>query len=144
MGIDRANIFRLNEETFKEYEKDPFLDCFESTKQFAQALKLDIETKETPHTLLLSADYGMGKTFFSTRFTQFLRNENFDVIYFSVWENDYMKEPFVAFSKAIVNYIYNKFTAKKFQNSIGNIFLKIKLKGNDFRVLIIYYNFVKP
>ncbi len=59
MGIDRANIFRLHEETFKEYEKDPFLDCFESTKQFAQALKLDIETKETPHTLLLSADYGM-------------------------------------------------------------------------------------
>ncbi len=126
MGIDRANIFRLNEETFKEYEKDPFLDCFESTKQFAQALKLDIETKETPHTLLLSADYGMGKTFFSTRFTQFLRNENFDVIYFSVWENDYMKEPFVAFSKAIVNYIYNKFTAKKFQNGIDNLFSKIQ------------------
>lgn len=126
MGIDRANIFRLNEEIFKEYEKDPFLDCFESTKQFAQALKLDIETKETPHTLLLSADYGMGKTFFSTRFTQFLRNENFDVIYFSVWENDYMKEPFVAFSKAIVNYIYNKFKTKKFQNSIDNLFSKIQ------------------
>lgn len=68
----------------------------------------------------------MGKTFFSTRFTQFLRNENFDVIYFSVWENDYMKEPFVAFSKAIVNYIHNKFTAKKFQNSIGNLFSKIQ------------------
>ena len=126
MGIDRANIFRLHEETFKEYEKDPFLDCFESTKQFAQALKLDIETKETPHTLLLSADYGMGKTFFSTRFTQFLRNENFDVIYFSVWENDYMKEPFVAFSKAIVNYIYNKFKTKEFQNSISNLFSKIQ------------------
>lgn len=128
MGIDRANIFRLNKETFKEYEKDPFLDCFESTKQFAQALKLDIETKETPHTLLLSADYGMGKTFFSTRFTQFLRNENFDVIYFSVWENDYMKEPFVAFSKAIVNYIYNKFKTRRLQDNINmhKLFLVIK------------------
>ena len=74
----------------------------------------------------------MGKTFFSTRFTQFLRNENFDVIYFSVWENDYMKEPFVAFSKAIVNYIYNKFKTKEFQNSISNLFQK-------FKVLLVQY-----
>jgi len=35
----------------------------------------DIKTKETPHSLLLSADYGMGKTFFSTRFTQHLREK---------------------------------------------------------------------
>ena len=42
MGIDRANIFRLNEEIFIEHEKDPFLDCFESTKDFAKALKNDI------------------------------------------------------------------------------------------------------
>ena len=64
MGIDKANIFKLKEKEQEKYKKDPFLDCFESTKLFAKALLRDIETKETPHSLLLSADYGMGKTFF--------------------------------------------------------------------------------
>lgn len=64
MGLDKANIFKLNDNELTKYQKDPFLDCFESTKVFAKALKNDITTKETPHSLLLSADYGMGKTFF--------------------------------------------------------------------------------
>lgn len=122
MGLDKANIFKLSEEEFTKYKKDPFLDCFESTKDFAEALKNDIDTKETPHSLLLSADYGMGKTFFSTRFTQYLRNNRYDVIYFSVWENDYMQEPFLAFSKVILNYIHNKFKAKRYKDNLTKVF----------------------
>lgn len=122
MGLDKANIFKLSKEEFSKYKKDPFLDCFESTKDFAKALKNDIDTKETPHSLLLSADYGMGKIFFSTRFTQYLRNNRYDVIYFSVWENDYMQEPFLAFSKAIINYIHNKFKAEKYKGNIAKVF----------------------
>ncbi len=64
MGLDKANIFKPNDNELTKYPNDPFLDCFESTKVFAKALKNDIDTKETPHSLLLSADYGMGKTFF--------------------------------------------------------------------------------
>ena len=64
----------------------------------------------------------MGKTFFSTRFTQYLRNNRYDVIYFSVWENDYMQEPFLAFSKAIINYIHNKFKAEKYKANIAKVF----------------------
>lgn len=122
MGLDKANIFKLDDEEQAKYKKEPFLDCFESTKAFAKALMQDIETKETPHSLLLSADYGMGKTFFSTRFTQYLRKNHYDVIYFSVWENDYMNEPFLAFSKVIVNYINNKFQFEKYKDSMKNLF----------------------
>lgn len=122
MGLDKANIFKLNDEEQARYRKDPFFDCFESTKAFAKALMQDIETKETPHSLLLSADYGMGKTYFSTRFTQYLRKNHYDVIYFSVWENDYMNEPFLAFSKVIVNYINNKFQFEKYKDSMKNLF----------------------
>lgn len=64
MGLDKANIFKPNDNELTKYQNDPFLDYFESTKVFAKALKNDIDTKETPHSLLLSADYGMGKTFF--------------------------------------------------------------------------------
>lgn len=64
MGLDKANIFKLNDNELTKYQKDPFFDCFESTKVFAKALKNDIDAKETSHPLLLSADYGMYKTFF--------------------------------------------------------------------------------
>ena len=66
MALDKANIFKLNVSEFVKYKNDPFLDCFESTKDFAKDLKNDIDTKETQHSLLLSADYGMGKTFYIT------------------------------------------------------------------------------
>lgn len=122
MGLDKANIFKLKASELKKYKEDPFLDCFESTKEFAKALKYDIDTKETPHSLLLSADFGMGKTFFSTRFTQFLRNNRYDVIYFSVRENDYFADPFLAFSKVIVNYIHNKFKAEKYKGQLESLF----------------------
>lgn len=122
MGLDRANIFKLNNEDFEKYKKDPFLDGFESTKTFAKALMHDIETKETPHSLLLSADYGMGKTFFATRFTQYLRKNRYDVIYFSVWENDYIQNPFIAFSKEIISYIHNKFKTEKYKSNVEKVF----------------------
>jgi len=95
MGKDQSNIFKLEGAEFKKYKDEPFCDSFKSTKEFADALKRDIETKETPHVLLLEADFGMGKTFFSTRFTQYLRNEKIDAIYFSAWGNDYLPEPFI-------------------------------------------------
>lgn len=122
MGLDKANIFKLDNKELENYKTDSFLDCFESTKDFAKALKNDIDTKETPHSLLLSADYGMGKTFFSTRFVQYLRNNRYDVIYFSAWENDYLQEPFIAFSKAIVSYIHNKFKAERYKANISKLF----------------------
>lgn len=122
MGLDKANIFKLDKEEFEKYKRDPFLDCFESTKIFAKALKYDIDTKETPHSLLLSANYGMGKTFFSTRFTQYLKKCRYEVIYFSAWENDYMQNPFLAFSRAIISYAYNRFTEEKYVKKLSNLF----------------------
>ena len=122
MSLDKANIFKLKIEEFEKYKQEPFLDCFESTKIFAKALKNDIDTKETPHSLLLSAEYGMGKTFFSTRFTQYLKKCKYEVIYFSAWENDYMQNPFLAFSKAIISYAYNRFTEEKYVKKLSNLF----------------------
>ena len=46
----------------------------------------------------------MGKTHFSTRFAYYLRNCDIDTIYFSAWENDYIEQPFISFSKEIIKY----------------------------------------
>ncbi len=126
MAKDKANIFNLEVDLFEEYAQDPFCDCFESMKTFGEALKNDILTKQTPHTLLLDADYGMGKTFFSTRFAQYLIKEKIDTVYFSAWENDYMSEPFISFSKEIVSYIHKKYKTKKWLSKVANLFEKIE------------------
>ncbi len=126
MAQDKSNIFKLDKKEFKEYEKAPFNDCFKSIELFGVALKNDIETKETPHVLLLDADYGMGKTFFVTRFTQYLRNNKIDTIYFSAWDNDYMPEAFISFTKEIIGYINKKYKASKWKTDVLNLFSKIE------------------
>jgi len=100
MAKDKANIFKLSEEEQKEYKKAPFFDCTPGAEEFAEGLKGMITTKESPYVLLLESPFGMGKTYFCTRLKKYLDN-NFHTIYFSVWENDYLPDPFFAFSKAI-------------------------------------------
>lgn len=107
MVQDKANIFKLSKEEQKEYRKDPFFDCMPGAKDFAKALEQDVLTKETPYVLLLEKNYGMGKTFFSTRFAQYLRNNKLEAIYFSAWENDYLPDPFLSFSKELQKYFHN-------------------------------------
>jgi len=121
MAQDIANIFKLSDDDLKSYKSNPFQDCYQSTKTFAEALKKDVLSKKTPHSLLLEAGYGMGKTFFATRFAQFLNNKGIETIYFSAWELDYLADPFIAFSKAITD----------FEKSKPEIFEKYKLEAEE-------------
>lgn len=122
MAIDKANIFKLEKEELQKYENNEFEDCMPGAKEFAEELKSHILTKETPYILLLEDNFGMGKTHFSTRFCNYLRNKDINAIYFSAWENDYIENPFEAFSKEILLYINEndklKSNAKKIATSI--------------------------
>lgn len=104
MTIDKANIFKLNKEILETYKDKEFDDCMPGAKDFAECLKTTILTKPTPYVLLLEDNFGMGKTHFLTRFAYYLRNCDIDTIYFSAWENDYIEQPFISFSKEIIKY----------------------------------------
>ncbi len=104
MTTDKANIFKLNKEILETYKDKEFDDCMPGAKDFAECLKTTILTKPTPYVLLLEDNFGMGKTHFSTRFAYYLRNCDIDTIYFSAWENDYIEQPFISFSKEIIKY----------------------------------------
>ncbi len=129
MTRDKANIFKLDKEILETYKDNEFDDCMPGAKNFAECLKKTILTKPTPYVLLLEDNFGMGKTHFSTRFTYYLRNCNIDTIYFSAWENDYIEQPFVSFSKEIIKYfkqyesLWDKFgnTSKAIFSLISNI-----------------------
>ena len=104
MTTDKANIFKLNKEILETYKDKEFDDCMPGAKDFAECLKTTILTKPTPYVLLLEDNFGMGKTHFLTRFAYYLRNCDIDTIYFSAWENDYIEQPFISFSKEIIKY----------------------------------------
>lgn len=74
MVKDKANIFKFDKNTLKEYKKDPFFDCIPGGKEYAECIKSTILNKETPYVLMLNENFGMGKSYFVTRFTQHLRN----------------------------------------------------------------------
>lgn len=126
MVKDKANIFKLSENEQKEYNKDPFFDCKPGALEYAQGFLGNILNKETPYVLLLEANFGMGKTHFVTRFTKFLRQNNVNTIYFSAWENDYIPDPFLAFSKEIITFIKNKYIGKKICSKGKSVFDKIE------------------
>ncbi len=113
MAKDKANIFKLPKDIQQEYSDNHFFDCTPGADNFAECLKQSILAKETPYVTLLESHFGMGKTYFCTRFTQYLRDNDIHAIYFSAWENDYLIDPFLSFSKEITKYFHRISLEKK-------------------------------
>ena len=125
MTKDKANIFKLKQEEQNKYIETPFFDCIPGAEEYAECIKNTITYKETPYVLMLNENFGMGKTFFSTRFTQYLKNCKINCIYFSAWENDYLENPFQAFSKEILLYFNNLTLSKRLKSRLQNLTIAI-------------------
>lgn len=101
---DVANIFKLDDELD---EQTMWKDVHDDVIKFRDNLLEYIKNSDTPFVLGLTGGYGTGKTYFSTRFTKFLESKDIDAVYCSVWEEDYLDNPFIPISKAIYDF-YNK------------------------------------
>ncbi len=101
---DIANIFDLppNElEKKLKSAKSLWNDTAPQIKDFAKNLSKFIQKVENPYVLALDGAYGTGKTHFASRFS-ILLNKHIKTVYFSVWEQDYMVDPFVVLSEKII------------------------------------------
>lgn len=101
---DISNIFNLPpDELGKKHNSHRSLwaDTAPQIKAFAVNLSKFIAKVDTPYVLGLDGGYGTGKTHFSTRFSVML-NKSITTVYFSVWEQDYMVDPFVVFAEKII------------------------------------------
>lgn len=101
---DIANIFDLppNElEKKLKSAKSLWNDTAPQIKDFAKTLSKFIQKVETPYVLALDGAYRTGKTHFASRFS-ILLNKHIKTVYFSVWEQDYMVDPFVVLSEKII------------------------------------------
>lgn len=100
--MDISNIYDLPDEKLQQYREEPFPDdeIRPGLKNFAKKFKAEIVNLPTPYVMALEGGYGTGKTYFITRFCEYLKNSNFkgdeqiNAIYLNLWENDYVSDPF--------------------------------------------------
>lgn len=100
--MDIANIYNLPQEDLKKYQEVPFQEeeVRPGLHDYAKKLKEEIIELPTPYVIALEGGYGTGKTFFITRFCEYLSKINYDgdvsikSIYLNLWENDYVSNPF--------------------------------------------------
>lgn len=108
--MDISNIYNLSEEQLIKYQNNPFPDdeIRPGLKEFAKKFKTEIIELPTPYVMALEGGYGTGKTYFITRFCEYLKHSNFEgdeqihAIYLNLWEHDYVAHPFPVIASQII------------------------------------------
>ena len=130
--MDRANIYNLPDIELEKYKETPFPDdeIRPGLINFAEKFKKEIITFSTPNVIALEGGYGTGKTYFTTRFCEYLKKINYEKdekinsIYINLWESDYIQDPFIIITNKILNELNLK-NKEKIKQILLNIF-----KGN--------------
>lgn len=121
--MDISNIYNLKETIFRQYQINPFPEneSRPGMQEFARRLKTEIITLPTPYVMVLEGGYGVGKTYFITRFSEYLKQPRFEgdtivnTVYINLWNNDYVANPFPVIVSQILYYLTPE---KKLQDSI--------------------------
>lgn len=124
MPKDYANIYNLSDEEFELEKQNLWKDAIPGTIDLANNLLRKIGSDEYPYVLSVEAFYGMGKTYFFSRFCEYAKINGFNCIYISAWENDYQPSPFCFITKEILNYLETSFSS-----STKSIITELKSKA---------------
>jgi len=128
--MDLSNIYNLPEEMLSAYRDNPFPDdeIRPGMVDFAKKFKAEILSLPTPYVMVLEGGYGVGKTYFITRFCEYLKKINGDndisvpSVYLNLWENDYVANPLPVIVSQI---LYQMNPAKKLRDDITEKTVKI-------------------
>lgn len=104
MPKNYANIYKLSTHDFEKETQNLWANSIPNAQANAEMLTQEICNEETPFVLSVEAPYGMGKTYFFTRFCEHLKKHGIPCIYISAWENDYAPSPFLYLLKEILNF----------------------------------------
>jgi archaellum biogenesis ATPase FlaH len=115
---DNSNYFNTPKGLKKERDTELWQACCSQVRAFAGELENAVTNKETPYVLALEGGWGTGKTYFASRFCWHLQQKGFDALYFSVWEKDYLADPFIAFADEIAAHIGKNDKAKELLDAL--------------------------
>lgn len=105
MPRDYANIYNLSDADRKAEIKHLWDNSIPGTEDLAKNILRKIGEDEYPYVLSVEASYGMGKTYFFSRFCEYAKKNGFNCVYISAWENDYQPTPFCFIAKEILKYL---------------------------------------
>lgn len=91
----------------EEYLSKPYLDEAESFSRHSLADQLTKLYGNLDHgtVAVLQGRWGVGKTTFVKKWIAGLKENGFEAIYFSAFENDYLDDPFMALNASILNHL---------------------------------------
>lgn len=122
-------MHKLEQDLLKREDEIEFLITY-LTNRYKQSKNKLNENKS--FVLNINAIWGSGKTYFLKSLSNKLKSENYTVIEFDAWKNDYTKEPLLAFMSELNNSLESFFTAK---NTKAKSFLK-NLRNNSLPILM--------
>lgn len=115
---------RIQPKEIEVPEDNPFKHDLLGREKPVEILTHLIGSVEGPCVLAIDAAWGTGKTTFIRMWSKYLRNENFPVIEFNAWENDFAGDPFVALSAELTDgfreYV-DESLAEKMQNVASEV-----------------------
>ena len=99
-------------------------------------LKRHENNPSKPFVLNINAEWGFGKTFFLQNLSEDLKNQDYPILYFDAWQNDYTNEPLISFISEMDTLLTPFFSKdkkirKSFKDLIKsskNLFLPVLLK----------------
>ena len=74
----------------------PFAGCKLGREKYAKILT-QIVSQYDSCVLAINSEWGTGKTTFIKMWQQYLANNEFNTLYFNVWENDFISDPLIGF-----------------------------------------------
>src|SRR5690554_3950746 len=77
-------------------EVNPFEHCKLNRKQYASILTDIVSIYSDGFVLAINNEWGTGKTTFVKMWQQYLKNKDFQTVYFNAWENDFDRNPLIA------------------------------------------------
>ncbi len=93
---------------------DPFINCKLNRKSYAEVLTDIVKNYKDGFVLAINNEWRTGKTTFVKMWRQYLKNQEFQTLYFNAWENDFQNEVIIALLSELVE-LKNK-AEDNFQN----------------------------
>lgn len=108
---------RVKHTEIEIHKENPFANCKLEREQYAKVLTTIIESYSHGFVLAINNKWGTGKTTFVKMWEQYLKNKEFQTLYFNAWENDFENNPLTALMGELKT-LTKKSTETKFKSTL--------------------------
>lgn len=96
----------------------PFENCKLEREPYANILSNIVENYHDGCVIAIDGEWGTGKSTFVKMWKQMLINNGFKTLYFNVWENDFIEDPFVLLTQQLISECSEEKAKKKVEQLV--------------------------